>query len=281
MASVAAAWSRVTGRGGNSKSIMADLKKITHSEVLDVPKDLFAPVVEASHREEDRQEIMKHLRECLAEPSGKHWRRIMGGLLLVETLMKNASPVLLAETAEGRHFDLVQRLSFLEVYDNTDKRVANTVRHKAEALRKEVVPLLQSASLKDTEDAMRDTASTCSPGTGSTMTRSTTFSSCKGFGSDDLFVEGSTIEPEVAKGVMILNNIVAVGHNDDTTDESDGNEDKKRAPVQFREQKRQTARERNQRNGLRSDSTDSESDNAEPSKPVVQAVTQNVDLLDL
>jgi len=281
MASVAAAWSRVTGRGGNSKSIMADLKKITHSEVLDVPKDLFAPVVEASHREEDRQEIMKHLRECLAEPSGKHWRRIMGGLLLVETLMKNASPVLLAETAEGRHFDLVQRLSFLEVYDNTDKRVANTVRHKAEALRKEVVPLLQSASLKDTEDAMRDTASTCSPGAGSTMTRSTTISSCKGFGSDDLFAEGSTIEPEVAKGVMILNNIVTVGHNDDTTDESDGNEDKKRAPVQFREQKRQTARERNERNGLRSDSTDSESDNAEPSKPVVQAVTQNVDLLDL
>lgn len=260
---------------------MADLKKITHSEVLDIPKDLFAPVVEASYREEDRVEIMKHLRECLAEQSGKHWRRIIGGLLLVENLLKNGSPVLLAETAEGRHFDLVQRLSFLEVFDNTDKRVMNMVRHKAESLRKEVVPLLQNANLKDAEDAIRDTASTCSPGALSTVTKSTISSSCKGFGSDDLFVEGATVEPEAAKGVMVLNNIVAVGHNDDTTDESDGDEEKRRAPVHFREQKRQTARERNDRSGRRGDSSDSESDGANFKKPAVQETTPNVDLLDL
>merc|ERR1719487_1270031 len=109
---------------------------------------------------------MKHLRECLAETQSKYWRRVYGGLVLCEGLIKNGSPALISETAEGKHFDLVQRLSFLEHFDNSDKRVANNIRKKAETLRAEVVPLIQNAHLKEPEDA-KDTASTCSPGAAS------------------------------------------------------------------------------------------------------------------
>lgn len=242
MSGISGAWSRVTGRG--KKTLPADLKRITHSEVLDIPKDLLTPVVQASNNDEDRPEIMKHLRECLAEPSGKHWRRVYGGLVLVEALVKNGSPALITETAEGRHFDLVQRLSFLEQFHNEDKRVMNNVRRKAEALRKEVVPLIQNASNGDNED-LKDTSSTCTGAASvvSTAATSTVSYSSTGFGSDDL----PPVAPsEPSKGTMILNNIVAVGHNDDTTSESEGGEEKARKAVQYRENKKMTARERNE-----------------------------------
>jgi hypothetical protein len=283
MASVAAAWSRVTGRGGSKSPLEGNLRKITHSEVLDIPKELFIPIVEASNNEEDRRELMTHIRECLAEPTGKHWRRINGGLMIVEALLKRGSPTLITETAEGRHFDLVQRLSFLEHFDYSDKRVINMIRSKAEALRKEVSPLIQNAGLKDSEDAAKDTASTCSPGS-STATRSTV-SSCRGFGSDDIFGDSCLDLPEASKGTMILNNIVTVGHNDDTTDESEGDKARTQAPVRFREQKKLTTRERNERSRhSRGDSSDSDacSDEARPAaRPPAQAPAPTVDLLDL
>lgn len=295
MAAISAAWSRVTGRapttgtGTGSKTLQADLKRITHSGVLDIPKELLTPVIEASVNEEDRPEIMKHLRECLAEPLGKHWRRIYGGLVLVEALIKSGSPALISETAEGRHFDLVQRLSFLEHFDNTDKRVMNNVRKKAEALRREVVPLLQGAVIKDAEDACKDTASTCSPGSVSTaVTHSTTATNSSatsggyaGFGSDDMPSEAS--KPVENKRTMILNNIVSVGHNDDTTSESEGGEDK-RAPVRFREQKKMSTKDRNDRSRRTQNSSSDSDDGSEPkqqSKPVVQAPAHTVDLLGL
>jgi len=167
---------------------------------MDIPKELLTPVIEASVNEEDRPVIMKHLRECLAEPAGKQWRHIYGGLVLVEALVKSGSPALITETAEGRHFDLVQRLSFLEHFENADKRVMNNVRKKAEQLRKQVVPLLQSAGDKNAEDAkdvedVQDTASTCSPGAVSTVTFSTTASSATGFGSEDACMRWSPSQP--------------------------------------------------------------------------------------
>lgn len=281
----------MTGRGAaGKKTLPADLKKITHSEVLDIPKELLDPVVEASLNEDDRPEIMKHLRECLAEPAGKHWRRIYGGLVLAEALIKNGSPALISETAEGRHFDLVQRLSFLESFENADKRVMGNVRKKAEALRKEVVPLLQSANLKDCEEAAKDTASTCSPGAVSVITQSTSCTASSstatatGFGSDD-FPSGApqANAPEAAKGTMVLNNIVRVGHNDDTTSESEGGE--AGAPVRYQEPRRKTARERNEQSrrgqGSSSDSDDSAKEPAVQSKPAAQAPAPEVDLLGL
>jgi hypothetical protein len=301
---MAAAWSRVTGRGAaaNAKPLAADLKKVTHSAVLDIPKELFTPVVEASNFEEDRREIMSHLRACLSEPSGKHWHRITGGLALLEALLKSGSPSLIVETAEGRHFDLVQRLSFLEHWDYSDKRVMNMVRSKSEALRKQVVPLIENAALKDSEDALMETASTCSPGSASTLTKDTS-STCskdvaseycdprvivntsKGFGSNDMSGDlGPRVAVETSKRTMILNNIVTVGHSDETTSESEGNEDGACAPVRFREQKKMTARERNERStrarGDFSDSEGSSKDAPLASEPH-KSPAQTVNLLDM
>jgi hypothetical protein len=287
MAGISAAWSRVTGRGSSgNKTLPADLKRITHSGVLDIPKEVLAPVIEASNSEEDRPEIMKHVRECLAEPCGKHWRRIYGALVLVEALAKSGSPALMTETAEGRHFDLVQRLSFLEHFENSDKRVMNNIRKKAESLRKEVVPLIQNACNAEPDDT-KDTASTCSPGAASNAsdnTRSTASSSTTGFGSDDIDRMAPRVEAEEpGKRTMILNNIVRVGHNDDTTSESEGGEDKPGAAVQYREQRKLSAKARNERSRrVQSTSSDSESDSKDATtqpKPAAQAPT--VDLLDL
>lgn len=258
----------MTGRG--AKTLPAELKRITHSEVLDIPKDLLAPIIEASKKAEDRPEIMKHIRECLAEPSGKQWKRIYGGLVLVDALVKDGPPALIAETAEGRYFDLAQRLAFLESFDNVDKRVQNNIRRKAEDIRKVLVPLIEDAALKGTED-VEDTASTCSPDTEST-TPSTTTNSSMGYGSDNV-PNFEAAGP--AKRTMILNNIVAVGHSDDTTSESEG-EGGKNAPVRYREPRRMTAKARNQRstsgNGNSSDSDDASRDPEPPSKPTAKSM---------
>jgi len=297
-------WSRMTGRGATGKTLPADLKRITHSGVSDIPKELLTPVVDAAANAEDRPEIMKHVRECLAEPSGKQWRRVYGALVLIEALVKNGSPQLFDETAEGRHFDLVQRLSFLEVYDNADKRIMNNIRKKAEALRKDVVPLIQNAdgsSLKKQEDS-NDTASTCSPGAASnctsvslsTMTRSSTNSlSTTGFGSDDVETHVQKIDSsEESKRTMIINNIVSVGHTEDTTSESEGDQGKAKAAVRYREpQQRRTAKERNQQSRAgNASSSDSEGASQDPTpqrkaestnEAAAQTPAYTVDLLGL
>lgn len=261
---------------------------------MDIPKELLTPVIEASVNEDDRPEIMNHVRECLAEPKGEHWRRVYGGLVLVEALVNSGSPALIVETAEGRHFDLVQRLSFLEHFDYTDKRVMNNVRKKAEALRKEVVPLIQNAGLRDTEDSkIADTTSTCSPGAVSIITNSTTATSTSkytGFGSDD--VRPDAPEPDASrKGNMVLNNIVSVGHNDDTTSESEGENAARHAPVRYSEPRKMSAKARNERSrrvqgGSSSDSENSSEPQSAPAQkakpqPAAQAPAQTVDLLDL
>jgi len=291
---MASVWARVTGRGAaGATSLADDLKKITHSGVLDLPKELFTPVIEASNKsEEDRRVIMMHLRECLAEPSGKHWRRISGGLAIVEALVKDGSTVLLVETAEGRHFDLVQRLSFLEHWDYSDKRIMNIIRSKAETLRKQVVPAMENAELKDTEDAikskdtedtMNDTTSTCSLDSSSAATQTSTSSgnSMRGFGSDDMFGESPPVDVMVAaKRTMVLNNIVTIGHTDDTTSESEGVSD---AQARFGNKKKMTARERNERSSRACANSESEVESMETvhTKPATLAPVQTVDLLSL
>jgi len=286
---MAGMWSRVTGRGATAgnKTLVTDLKKVTHSGVLDIPKELMTPIIEACNSAQDRPEIMKHLRECLAEPAGKHWKRIHGALLIVEALLKNGCPDLMMETAEGRHFDLVQRLSFLEVFDFNDKRVQSMVRTKAEALRKEVVPLIQNAgqgqNKQDGEESVKDTCSTCSPAAISESTRTSTVTSTSlGFGSDDVASEIPKIESETSRR-MVLNGIVSVGHNDDTTSEEEC-ESKARAPVEFREPKRASARERNARSRQAEAGDSSDSDSNGRTNVKVQSTSppaaQSVNLLD-
>lgn len=264
-----------TLRGG--QGLQADLKRVTDSGVTDIPKELLTTIVEASSDADSRREIMKHLQACLAEPAGaKKWRRIYAGLLLTESLMLNGSNVILAETAEGHHFDVVQRLAFLEHFELTsDRRAQHMMRTKAKELRVALIPQLQSASdeglLKQMVDAatVAENASTCSPGsnatiqTGSSLKTETETNEWHGVELPKAGDACSTIP-------KVINGIVAVGHNDDTTDEeSSGNENKSGGAP--REQHRSSKKERDQRSSLAQGS---------PSPVAAASPAQTVNLLD-
>lgn len=222
--------------GSVGSTLDADLKRVTDSGVIEIPKELLDVVSEASNTEENRRTIMNHLRECLAEPSGRRWRRIHAALALVEELVKSGAPFaneLLLETSEGRHFDLVQRLSLLEHFEcTTDRRVQNMVRSKASTLRSDVVPRLETAGElhddgrdgRDRETKEAKESSTSSPGMASVASCST---------ADTQSLSGRSVSPPRPAGRMILNGIVAVGHRDDTSSESSGDEAPR--PVSFRE----------------------------------------------
>jgi len=218
----------------STRSLASDLKRVTDSGVAEIPKELLDVILEAANDTDSRREIMKHLRDCYKEPSpAKRWRRIHAAMLLTESLMLSGSTVILAETSEGHHFDVVQCLSFLEHFElTTDRAAQHMVRGKAKELRAALIPRLESASqeglLKQFEDAAAsaENASTCSPGS-STGTL------------EDSEYHGVTL-PKVPEGSvfgrqMILNGIVTVGHSEDTDDESGS--DEAQAPVRYREQR--------------------------------------------
>eukprot|EP00930_Biecheleria_cincta_P096379 TRINITY_DN88239_c0_g1_i1.p1 TRINITY_DN88239_c0_g1~~TRINITY_DN88239_c0_g1_i1.p1 ORF type:complete len:273 (-),score=43.40 TRINITY_DN88239_c0_g1_i1:260-1078(-) len=230
--------SRVANLRGN-KSLASDLKRVTDSGATEIPKELLDVIVDAANDTDSRREIMGHLRDCYKEPSpAKRWRRIHAAMLLTEGLMLSGPTVILAETAEGHHFDVVQCLSFLEHFElTTDRAAQHMVRSKAKELRAALIPRLQSASqeglLKQFEDtaASAENASTCSPGS-STGTL------------EDSEWHGVTL-PKVPEGSvlgrqMILNGVVTVGHSEDTDDESSS--DEAHAPVRYREQRGSSGR---------------------------------------
>mmetsp|Transcript_14083 Transcript_14083/g.38535 ORF Transcript_14083/g.38535 Transcript_14083/m.38535 type:complete len:381 (-) Transcript_14083:114-1256(-) len=122
--------------GVGASELEADLRRVTDAGVIDVSKEALHVLVQHSYNEDDRRVMMRHLRACLAEGAAAQWRRVYLGLLVVEALFKNGSTRLISETAQGFHFDLVQRLSFLENYEyGFDKRVQDMVRRKASSLR--------------------------------------------------------------------------------------------------------------------------------------------------
>eukprot|EP00408_Alexandrium_pacificum_P017223 CAMPEP_0171200404 /NCGR_PEP_ID=MMETSP0790-20130122/23962_1 /TAXON_ID=2925 /ORGANISM="Alexandrium catenella, Strain OF101" /LENGTH=375 /DNA_ID=CAMNT_0011665781 /DNA_START=258 /DNA_END=1381 /DNA_ORIENTATION=+ len=136
-------------------------------------QELLAPVLAASHEADLRRETMRHLCDCLSEPTGKRWQRIYGGLVLAEKLVQQGSHVLLIETAHGHHFDLVQKVSFLEHFDSaargcSDRRAQHCIRKKAGELRTLLIPQLKKASHEELPQnaglGIKDSISTCSPG---------------------------------------------------------------------------------------------------------------------
>jgi len=180
---------RVACHGGGDEPLNVHLKRITDSAYtrktlggVAIEGELVAPVIAESHDEECRREIMRYLRECLSEASGKRWQRIYGGLALAENLMQHGSPALVTEVARGHHFDLVQKVSFLENFDSaargcSDRRAQNVVREKANALRTMLVSLLEKARADDLHmeslwECKDGTASVCSSGSISTATPS-------------------------------------------------------------------------------------------------------------
>lgn len=154
-----------------------NLKRITEVGAVDMTQrrlqELLAPVLEASHEADLRREIMRHLCDCLSEPTGKRWQRIYGGLVLSERLVEKGSHVLLIETAHGHHFDLVQKVSFLEHFDSaargcSDQRAQHCIRKKASELRSMLIPRLKKASAEELPQnaglGIKDSVSICSPG---------------------------------------------------------------------------------------------------------------------
>lgn len=128
----------LTGFGGKSDATALEsaLKTATQSEKLDVAKDDLTFIAQCSHHEDDRRLIMRHLHMCLNDSSSSKYRCIITGLTVGESVLRNGSPDLVEETAAGKHFDLVQRLSFLEKFEYSyDKRVEAMIRRKALSLR--------------------------------------------------------------------------------------------------------------------------------------------------
>lgn len=126
------------GFGGKADAKCLDdtLQLATHSEKPEVPKDILLAITQSSHHEDDRRTIMRHIALCLHDTAASKWRRISTGLTVVEHLLRNGSPLIVSETTEGMHFDIAQRLSFLENFEySIDKRVEALIRRKVTSVR--------------------------------------------------------------------------------------------------------------------------------------------------
>lgn len=128
----------LTGFGSKTdgKSLESSLKRATASEKVDVDKADLLAITQSTHHEEDRRMIMRHVNACLVDTSSSKWRCINAGLVVLEHLLQHGSLDLVTETAGGMHFDLVQRLSFLEQFEYSfDKRVEGMIRRRALSIR--------------------------------------------------------------------------------------------------------------------------------------------------
>jgi hypothetical protein len=120
-----------------ASALEEDLRRATQAASVQVPEVPLQAIVLASHEEDGRRKIMQHLRTTLSESASAHWRRVYLGMLVLEELLQKGSKSLVAETASGMHFDLAQRLAFLEQFEfGFDQRVESLVRRKAEVVRR-------------------------------------------------------------------------------------------------------------------------------------------------
>lgn len=220
------------GLGTRRTPLEADLHRITETDNIDAPpKDVLTSVSQSSHDPEDRAVIMRHLQECLSETSGRRWRRIHGGLVLLDQLLRYGAPALVEEVSAGLHFDPIQRLTFLERFEyGDDRRVQNIVRQKAGTLRSQLIAAMQAA--QDGIDgagfgvngaaASRGVAGHSRgsvEGTSATSYSSASFNNGNGYPAS--FGNGS---PSGSKKPVVVNGLVSTGHRDDTSSESSGGE---------------------------------------------------------
>mmetsp|Transcript_75879 Transcript_75879/g.144285 ORF Transcript_75879/g.144285 Transcript_75879/m.144285 type:complete len:327 (+) Transcript_75879:53-1033(+) len=235
--------------GGGDGGVLADLKKITDAEIIDVPKDVLMNIVQASHNPDDRREIMTHLRQCLMEASEKRWRRIYGGLVLAEQLLQRGARALMVETAEGHHFDLVQRLTFLESFEfKSDRRVQQMVRQKATLLRGVVISRIEECG--DPEASMRTQSVDGSVAAGDGDSDDGTSNDPKPNKKASGTSNGSSLLAPAKTKSQVVNGLVQVGHRDDTTSESSGAED---TGSKSASSKKRASPKTNRSNGMRKD----------------------------
>jgi hypothetical protein len=152
---MAAAWKNNVlssfGSKTDSRTLEALLQGATPRDSIAIEKDALLAIAQSSHSEDDRRTIMRHIYACLNDVGGadrsgfaqvlrgrdeRGWRCVHAGLTIAEYLLQHGSRDLVTETASGYHFDLVQRLSFLEKFEHRhDRRVESMVRRKALSLR--------------------------------------------------------------------------------------------------------------------------------------------------
>jgi hypothetical protein len=148
----------VLGRG-QSSPLEVELKRATQAASIVVPPDAIEAVVKATKDAESRRVIMRHLSGCLGQTASAQWRQVYLAMLVLEELMKDGSPELVTEVANGVHFDLVQRTSFLVKYEYSfDERVQGLIRKKALQIRERWQQRQLSAMLDvcAAEDAVRE-----------------------------------------------------------------------------------------------------------------------------
>lgn len=149
------------------RTLEKNLARITDSGLVDFPEEIFKVVIQESHGQYGRQVIMTHICRCLTDVAKpKEWKRLHAAMILIEELMMKGSRVLLAETSAGLHFDILQKLSFLERFQHTASEYAQSVvRSKAQVLKSSLVYQLQAYSVKNrgkTAGNDTETESTCS-----------------------------------------------------------------------------------------------------------------------
>lgn len=117
----------------NEKSVSpleSALANATDATSIVVPDDVLREISDAAKVVENRRTIMQHLARCLNETRGSQWRRVYLAIIILQDLISNRE--LVDEITEGVHFDLGQRMTFLERFEySLDDRVQNIVRQKA------------------------------------------------------------------------------------------------------------------------------------------------------
>lgn len=241
----------------------------------------------------------------MGESAGRHWRRVYGGLVLLEELLRRGSPAVPKEIGQGLHFDPIQRLTFLERFEyQDDRRVQGMVRQKASALRANLLARM--------EGEMPDSPSPGSTGSrkgplspGGQLSGSGSGGRFEGFGSDGPgHVDVADAPPynpaypgfgsdgfpppadSGASRNVLVNGLVNVRHRDDTDSESSTDDRKGRRRANSRD-RGQGHRGYERRRPLE-DSTDSDSSRgarqtrptAKETRPTAKPPPPQVDLLD-
>lgn len=128
--------------GGAADGLDACLAKVANLQFADIPKEVLDRVCEASSELEDRRKIMQHIYKGLGATGVANWRQVYAALMLFETLINRGSPKVIEESRDGHHFDVIQKLTMLTVYENeSDRRVERLIREKAQDLRKRFLNL--------------------------------------------------------------------------------------------------------------------------------------------
>merc|ERR1719421_837735 len=91
------------------------------------------------------------------------WRHVFGAMQLVEHLLEHGSAEMVRESVDGLHFDIIQKLSFLEKYKNEDPRVNSTVQTKAKQLRERIMATQADAMTADLNSARPPVAAAAAP----------------------------------------------------------------------------------------------------------------------